>query len=410
MPVLVVNAGSRSVKLRLVGDADEIVAGTDLGPPDDDVLSHLEDFMSKAGSIDAVGHRVVHGGTRFTQPTVMSEDVRRDLEGLNDLAPLHNPPALAGIDAARRLLPDVPSVACFDTAFHAGLPPASSTYAIPSDWVSRWGIRRYGFHGLSCAWAVRRAATMLAATIPPETILPETILPETILPETILPETILPATMLPATTSPLRVIVCHLGGGASVTAVSGGRSVDTTMGFTPLEGLVMATRSGDLDPGALIWALQHGLSADAALDDLERKAGLLGLSGGRSSDTRVLLEARALGDEAAALAVSVYVHRLRAKVAAMAAATGGTDALVFTGGVGENSAVIRSETCRDLSWMGVALDEGANAATHQADADVSAAGASVRTMVVQAREELEIAWQCRRLLDQDRPGRRPQTW
>ena len=303
----------------------------------------------------------------------MSEDVRRELEGLNDLAPLHNPPALAGIDAARRLLPGVPSVACFDTAFHAGLPPASSTYAIPSDWVSRWGIRRYGFHGLSCAWAVRRAATML-----------------------------------PATKDPLRLIVCHLGGGASVTAVSGGHSVDTTMGFTPLEGLVMATRSGDLDPGALLWALQHGLSADAALDDLERKAGLLGLSGGKSSDMRVLLEARAVGDEAASLAVSVYVHRLRAKVAAMAAATGGADALVFTGGVGENSALIRSETCRDLGWMGVALDERANAAADQADADVSAAGAPVRTTVVHAREELEIASQCRRLLGPDggfRPGR-----
>jgi acetate kinase len=376
MLVLVVNAGSRSVKLRLVGGEDETVAGTDLGPPDEDVLAHLKDFTSNAGSIDAVGHRVVHGGTRFTQPTVVSDDVRRDLEGLNDLAPLHNPPALAGIDAARRLLPGVPSVACFDTAFHAGLPPASSTYAIPSDWVSRWGIRRYGFHGLSCAWAVRRAATMV-----------------------------------PATADPLRVIVCHLGGGASVTAVSGGRSVDTTMGFTPLEGLVMATRSGDLDPGALLWALQHGLSADSALDDLERKAGLLGLSGGRSSDMRVLLEARALGDEAAALAVSVYVHRLRAKVAAMAAATGGADAVVFTGGVGENSALIRSEACRDLGWMGVALDEHANATADQADADVSAKAAPVRTIVVHAREELEIASQCRRLLGPDgglRPGP-PQT-
>jgi acetate kinase len=363
MPVLVVNAGSRSVKLRLVGDADEVVAATDLGPPDDDVLGHLKDFTSGAGSIDAVGHRVVHGGTRFTQPTVVTEEVRGDLEGLNDLAPLHNPPALAGIDAARRLLPDVPSVACFDTAFHAGLPPASSTYAIPFEWVSRWGIRKYGFHGLSCAWAVDKAASLM-----------------------------------PGGEHPRRMIVCHLGGGASVTAVSAGQSVDTTMGFTPLEGLVMATRSGDLDPGALLWALQHGLSADEALDDLERQAGLLGLSRGRSSDMRVLLQARALGEEAASLAVSVYVHRLRAKVAAMAAATGGTDAVVFTGGVGENSAPIRSETCRVLGWMGVALDERANAVVDREDADVSEPGAAVRTLVIHAREELEIASQCRRLL------------
>jgi acetate kinase len=373
MRVLVVNAGSRSVKLRLVGDADDVLASTDLGPPDEDVLGHLKDFTSNAGSIDAVGHRVVHGGTTFTEPTVVSEDVRRHLEELNDLAPLHNPPALAGIDAARRLLPDVPSVACFDTAFHAGLPPASSTYALPSDWVTRWGIRRYGFHGLSCAWAVRRAASML-----------------------------------PAAKDPLRLILCHLGGGASVTASSGGRSVDTTMGFTPLEGLVMATRSGDLDPGALLWVMQHGLSADDALDDLERRSGLLGLSGGRSSDMRVLLEARARGDDAAALAVTVYVHRLRARIAAMAAATGGADALVFTGGVGENSPPIRSETCRELRWMGVALDERANTGADQVDADLSAAGASVRTLVVHAREELEIASQCRRLLGPDgafRPGR-----
>jgi acetate kinase len=365
MPVLVVNAGSRSLKLRVVGDGEQIVAATDLGPPDDDALDDLKDFTSSVGGgVDAVGHRVVHGGNRFTQPTVVSDDVRGDLEGLNDLAPLHNPPALAAIDAARRLLPGVPSVACFDTAFHAAMPRASSAYAIPADWVSRWEIRKYGFHGLSCAWAAGKAEAML-----------------------------------PATTDPRRVIVCHLGGGASVTAVSGGRSVDTTMGFTPLEGLVMATRSGDLDPGAILWVLQHGLSTADALDDLERHAGLLGLSGGRSSDMRVLLEGRAGGDEAASLAVSVYLHRLRGKIAAMAAATGGADALVFTGGVGENSAPIRSEACRDLGWMGVALDELANAALGPEDADLSALGASVRTLVIHAREELEIARQTRRLLN-----------
>jgi acetate kinase len=196
----------------------------------------------------------------------------------------------------------------------------------------------------------------------------------------------------------VRLVVCHLGGGASVTAVSGGRSVDTTMGFTPLEGLVMATRSGDVDPGALIWLLQRGLSPDDALEDLERRSGLLGLSEGFSSDMRDLLEARAGGNEAATLAVTTYLHRLRAKIAAMAAATGGTDVLIFTGGVGENSAGIRAETCRELAWMGVAVDEAANTNLTQTDLDISASHARVRTLVVHAREDLEIAAECRRFL------------
>ncbi len=366
MRVLVVNAGSKSVKLRLVGDGDQVLTGADLGPPDEGPLDQLTAFVAGAGGIDAVGHRVVHGGSRFTEPVVVTDGVRRDLEGLNDLAPLHNPPALAGIDAARRLLPETPSVACFDTAFHAGLPPASYAYAIPADWVTRWGIRRYGFHGLSCAWAVGRATAMV-----------------------------------PRRDHPLRVVVCHLGGGASVTAIDDGRSVDTTMGFTPLEGLVMATRSGDLDPGALLWALQHGLAGEEAFEDLERRSGLLGLSGGLSSDMRVLLDARAKGDEAATLAVSTYVHRLRAKIAAMAAATAGCDVLVFSGGVGENSPAIRSDTCDGLGWMAVAIDEVANSGVGDADTDISAPGARLRTLVVHAREELEIASQCRRLLGAD---------
>jgi acetate kinase len=372
MRILVINSGSKSVKLRVVGDGDELLAAADLGPPDGKTLDELAAFVAGAGDIDAVGHRVVHGGSRFTQPTLVTDEVRSELEGLNDLAPLHNPPALAGIDAARKLLAGAPSIACFDTAFHAGLPPASAGYAIPADWVTRWGIRRYGFHGLSCAWAVARASALLALG-----------------------------------DDPIRVIVCHLGGGASVTAVADGRSVDTTMGFTPLEGLVMATRSGDLDPGALLWALDHGLSRQDAFDDLEHRSGLFGLSGGRTGDMRELLDARATGDEAAARAVDAYVHRLRAKIAAMAAATGGADAVVFTGGVGENSPAIRSETCRGLAWMGVAIDEGADHRA-EADADVSRPGASVRTLVVRAREDLEIAGQCRRLLGPD-PGVRAGT-
>jgi acetate kinase len=368
MRVLVVNAGSSSVKLRIVNETDQLVASKDLGPPDDHLADQLGEFLLGAAAIDVVGHRVVHGGSRFTSAVLVDAGVREELDGLNELAPLHNPPALAGIDAVGRLLVGVPQVACFDTGFHASLPQAATTYAVPTDWVARWGIRRYGFHGISCAWASRRSVDLLNT----------------------------PANRL-------RLVICHLGAGASASALSDGRSVDTTMGFTPLEGLVMATRCGDLDPGALLFALDHGLATAKASDDLEHRAGLLGISGGESADMRELLVARAAGDEPAKLAIAVYVHRLRAKIAAMAAATAGTDALVFTGGVGEGSAAIRAEACANLDWLGVALDREANDAVEDADAEISAAGASIRTLVVHAREDLQIARECRQLIDQGRP-------
>ncbi|MGI8904439.1 MAG: acetate/propionate family kinase [Solirubrobacteraceae bacterium] len=373
MRVLVVNAGSSSVKLRIVED-DELVRSQDLGPPDDRTADELANFLHDAGTLDAVGHRVVHGGPQFTTATLIDADVRDALDGLNDLAPLHNPPAVAGIDAARRRLPGVPQVACFDTAFHASLPPAATTYAVPANWVSRWGIHRYGFHGLSCDWAARRAAEMLDT----------------------------PADRL-------RLVVCHLGAGASATAVDAGRSTDTTMGFTPLEGLVMATRCGDLDPGALLYALGHGLTEHDANDALEHHSGLLGLSGETSGDMRQLLAARADGDEPAGLAIAVYLHRLRAKIAAMTAATQGTDALIFTGGVGERSPPIRAEACAGLGWLGVNLDDHANAAVGHADAEISAPGASVRALVVHAREDLQIAHECRQLLGRAPARRAAQT-
>ena len=314
---------------RVVDEADQLVASRDLGLPDDHLADQLGDFLIDAAAIDVVGHRVVHGGSRFTSAVLVDAGVREALDGLNELAPLHNPPALAGIDAVGRLLVGVPQVACFDTGFHAGLPPAATTYAVPADWVVRWGIRRYGF---SCAWAARRSAEMLGASA-----------------------------------DGLRLVICHLGAGASASALSGGCSADTTMGFTPLEGLVMATRCGDLDAGALLFALDHGLGSAEASDDLEHRSGLLGISGGASADMRQLLAARAAGDDPARLAIAVYLHRLRAKIAAMAAATAGTDALVFT-------------------------------------AELSAPGASVRTLVVHAREDLQIARECRQLLGSPQPA------
>ena len=370
MRVLVINAGSSSVKLRVVDDGDQLLASRDLGPPDKDLAEQLGAFVRDAGELDVVGHRVVHGGPLFTSAVLVDADVRESLDGLNELAPLHNPPALAGIDAATRLLIGVPQVACFDTSFHAGLPPAATTYAVPQDWVARWGIRRYGFHGISCAWASRRAAELLGRPV-----------------------------------DRLRLVICHLGAGASATGVSSGRSADTTMGFTPLEGLVMATRCGDLGPGALLFALDHGLDLPAATEDLEHLSGLLGISG-TTGDMRQLLAARAEGDERAELAIAVYLHRLRAKIAGMAAATAGTDALVFTGGVGEGSGLIRAEACAGLDWMGISIHPEANNSVDAADAEISAPGASVRTLVVHAREDLQIAHECRQLLERRQPAAR----
>jgi acetate kinase len=353
------------VKLRVIGETDEVEAAVDLGPPDEGLAAALSDFTESAGTVDGVGHRVVHGGPHLTATARIDPEVRSTLESVCELAPLHNGPALAAIDAVAEQLPNVPSFACFDTAFHAGLPPAASAYAVPSDWVTRWGIRRYGFHGLSCAWATQRAAAMLDQPV-----------------------------------ADLRLVICHLGGGASVTAVKGGRSLDTTMGFTPLEGLVMATRSGDVDPGALLWVLDHGLSATEASDALEHRSGLLGLSGGESSDMRDLLGRRARGDPHASLALAVYVHRLRAKIGAMMTATQGADAVIFTAGVGENAPAIRSEACAGLQWLGVRIDENTNASLTGAEGDISAPGVAVRILVIHAREDLQIASECRRALQE----------
>lgn len=365
MRILVVNAGSSSVKLRIIEDNDEVTAWVDLGPPDNQLPPALDDFVAQVGHVDVAGHRVVHGGDSYTEPVLVDEATRLGLEELNALAPLHNPPALAALDVLRRRRPELPNVACFDTSFHSQLPPEAARYALPAAWVERWRIHRYGFHGLSCEWATQQASRMIGRPI-----------------------------------ADLRLVVCHLGGGASVTAVAGGLSVDTTMGFTPVEGLVMATRSGDVDPGALVWMLRQGLGVDELDRGLQHESGLLGLSGKAlaTSDMATLIELRATGSVPAASAVDVYLHRLRAKIAAMVAAMDGVDGLVFTGGVGEHSGVVRSDTCRRLYWMGVQIDETANARAADEDTDLSAAGAPVRTLAIHAREDLVIARSCRRLL------------
>ena len=361
MRVLVVNAGSSSLKLRLL-DHDDRLASADLPPVQaPEAKDGLERFVRDASTAEAVGHRVVHGGPDLKESVVVTDEVMKRLRATSEMAPLHNPPALAALEAVRRLLPGVPHVACFDTAFHATLPNAAALYAVPREWMDRWGIRRFGFHGLSHAYAARRTSDLLGRRV-----------------------------------EDLRVVTCHLGAGASLAAVAFGKSVDTTMGFTPLEGLVMATRSGSVDPGALLWLQRNaGISPEEMERTLEMKSGVLALSG--SSDMREVIRRSQEGDRRAHLALEVYVHRLRAGVAAMGAAMNGLDALVFTGGVGENAPVVRQRATDGLKFLGIEIDPHSNRAG-SGDREIGARGAAVRTFVVIAREDLQIAREVRRLL------------
>jgi acetate kinase len=362
--VLVVNAGSSSLKLRLLGPDDTVEAAHDVerwaGDADP---SALEPFGDALRAAEAVGHRVVHGGAKFREATLLDEDVIGRIEALTPLAPLHQPRAVAAIRAVRAAArPDVPAVACFDTAFHASLPPAAATYALPEEWRRRWGLRRFGFHGLSHRYAAGRAAELVG--LPP---------------------------------GDMRMVTCHLGAGASLCAVLGGRSVDTTMGFTPLEGLVMNTRSGSVDPGLVLWLLtEAGMDAAEVTRALEQSSGLAGLTG-TSGDLREVLAAAGAGDDRARLGLDVYVHRLRREIAAMVAAMGGLDVLVFTGGVGEHLPAVRSAAAEGLDFLGVAVDGERNATT-TGDGEITAPTASARTVVVTAREDLEIAREVRALL------------
>jgi len=393
--VLVVNAGSSSLKISVLAEAAGTVATAEelapgqvaaaragqarppvapshgwltlareslAAPSGDWDEERMRELIASYGPIDAVGHRVVHGGTEFTGPALISAEVRRRLEALADLAPLHQPKSLQGLDFMSKLLPGAPAVACFDTAFHASLPLAAATYALPAPWRQRWQLRRYGFHGLSHSWAARRAAELMGRP----------------------------------TMTGLSVVTCHLGAGASLAAVQDGRSIDTTMGFTPLEGLVMATRPGSVDPGLVLWLEEHvGMPASELASTLEHRSGLVGLAG--TPDMVEVLAREARGDPEAVLALGVYLHRLRANVAAMAAALGRLDALVFTGGVGERSAAVRRRAAEGLGLLGVELSPTANEAA-EPDAELSAAGALVRTFVVEAREDVEIALGVREVL------------
>jgi acetate kinase len=345
--ILVVNAGSTSLKLSLV---DENGSATSVGS-----------FAEVAVAPEAVAHRVVHGGSHLVDPVVVDPAVERELVELEAVAPLHNRPALQGLERARESFPDIPQIAVFDTAFHRTIPPEAFTYALPAEWRETWGIRRFGFHGLSVEWSTQRAAELLGGD------------------------------------GGLRLVVCHLGGGCSVTAVRDGRSVDTSMGFSPLEGIPMTTRSGSIDPAIVFYVLRvHGLNADAVEHALNFESGIEGLAPAHDG-MRAVERAAAEGDEGAKLAVGVFVHRLSAAVAAMAVAAGGLDALVFTGGVGEHSAAIRERTCASLSFLGLSIDQRLNSSP-ALDCDVAAAESAARILLIAAREDAVAARAARALL------------
>lgn len=368
--VLVLNTGSSSLKYQLVvpatGDSlvDGIVEriGEDGGVADHEEALRSAFAMIAADGIDlaaaglvAVGHRVVHGGPDLYRPTVLDDAVVEQIRRLAPLAPLHNPPAVLGIEVARRLMPDLPHVAVFDTAFFHDLPAASATYAIDRDVTARWGIRRYGFHGTSHHYVSRQAAEFLGAGV-----------------------------------ESLNQIVLHLGNGASASAISAGRAVDTSMGMTPMEGLVMGTRAGDIDAGVIAYLWREAGMGVAEIETmLNRSSGMLGLSG--EIDFRVVHRMIAAGDAAAALAYQVYIHRLRKYVGAYLAILRRTDVITFTAGVGENDAQVRADALGGLDGLGIGLDGKLNASQERGPRRISAPDSPTTVLVIPTNEELAIA-------------------
>ncbi|MFD7655560.1 acetate/propionate family kinase [Actinosynnema sp. NPDC059797] len=353
--VLTVNAGSNSLKAHLVDTgSEEVLDSVDVdGAPDsDEARRALDDLLDRLdGDLVAVAHRLVHGGPDLRAATPVDDAALAAARRAEDLAPLHVPPALRLLEVLRERLPDPPHVLCPDTAFHADLPEVAATYPLPAEWRERHGLRRYGFHGLSYRWALDRTAEILDR----------------------------PAGGVSA-------LLAHLGGGCSVCAVRDGRSVDTSMGFTPLEGVPMSKRSGSVDPGMLLWLLRHGLDLDALDHGLNHESGLLGLSGGRSGDTRDLVAA-AGDDPAAALALRVFAHRVRRELAAAATSLDRLDALVFTGEIGWDQPEVRADVVAGLSLLGV---PGELSSTSDGDGVVSPTGARVPVLVVRPREELQL--------------------
>ena len=328
------------------------------------LVSGKTQVLSRLTQIDVVGHRVVHGGQEYREATVITPTVKGVIKRLAQFAPLHNPINLEGVGAVERMLPHVPQVAVFDTSFHSELPPAAAVYPGSYEWFER-GIRRYGFHGISHQYCSQRAAQLLGREL-----------------------------------ESLRLITCHIGNGCSLAAIRAGRSIETTMGFTPLEGLMMGSRSGSVDPGILVYLLrQNGYTADQLDTMLDNDSGLKGISG-VSSDMREIRAAIDQGNTRAQLAFDIYVHRLRSFIGAMLATLGGIDALVFAGGVGEHDASLRASACEAFAFLGLHLDTEKNAQS-LADCDIAAADSSVRVLLIQTQEEWSIAKECWRLGHRD---------
>lgn len=395
MKVLVINCGSSSLKYQLMDMENEEVIAKGLAerigiegsvlkhqpsgadkisierpmPTHKEALQTLMDALldkeygviKSMNEISAVGHRVVHAGEKFADSVVIDDKVMAALKECIDIAPLHNPPNIMGIEACKEIMPDVPMVAVFDTAFHQTMPKEAYIYAIPYEYYDKYRIRRYGFHGTSHKYVSERAAVMLGKPL-----------------------------------EELKIITCHLGNGASITAVNKGKSVETSMGFTPLEGLAMGTRSGDLDPAIVKFiADKEGLSIAQVDTVLNKKSGVLGISG-VSSDFRDIEEAAEKGNERAKLALEVYIHRVKKYIGAYAAIMNGVDAIVFTAGLGENSDIIRSDICKDMSFLGIELDEEKNHVRGK-ETDISTAGSKVRVLLIPTNEELMIARDTKKL-------------
>ena len=322
--------------------------------------------ISGPSAIDVVGHRVVHGGPQYFEPSIVTAKVKSAIESISVFAPLHNRAELEGMEIVAKLLGAVPQIAVFDTGFHRTMPLSAATYPGPYDWFEQ-GIRRYGFHGINHQYCAQRAAQLLGKNL-----------------------------------NSLKLVTCHLGNGCSLAAIVDGRSVDTTMGFTPLEGLMMGTRSGSVDPGILTYLVRQRHLSGQQLDEiLNQKAGLLGISG-ISSDMRKILAASKKGHERAKLALDIYVHRLRSGIGAMIAVLGGVDALVFTAGVGENSPEVRAAVCENFAFLDLRLDQGKNAQS-PVDEDISAPDATVRILVIHAQEDWMIARECWNLVQTATP-------
>ncbi len=367
--VMIFNASSGSLKWSLLdADTEALFAEAELpysAVPGDGLGAAVKSMLESAGDLAAVGYRVVHGGGTFRDPVRVDGAVVERIAAFNELAPLHNPVTVACMRAALGTLPGALHVAAFDSAFHRTIPDRAAVYAIPREWTERWGIRRFGFHGLSVEHAVLRTAALLRG-------------------------------------SPRRHIVCHLGVGCSVTAALDGKSIDTSMGFTPLDGIIMATRSGTIDPGTLLFLVRHGIEVEDFYDTLEHRSGMLGVSG-VSGDVRDVMDQAARGNARARLAYDMFLHSVTRLTGGMVAALEGIDALTFTGGVGEHQAVVRRDIAEALAYLGVALDEEANL-RGAGDREIGDPAAAVRVTVVRSREDLSVLRGVKVFLDRQGPA------